>query len=71
MEESVSNKVRVYNFVVMPFDLAGAPGTFQRLMQEVFMEELDEFITAYLDDVLVFSRTWTEQTDTLELPLRS
>lgn len=50
----------VYDFVVVPLGLAGAPATFQRLMQEVFTDELDEFITIYLDDVLVFSRTWEE-----------
>lgn len=46
--------------MVLPPGLAASPGTFQRLMQEVFMEELDEFITIYLKDVLVFSRTWSE-----------
>lgn len=50
----------MYSFVVMPFGLAGAPGTFQWLTQEVFMEELGEFITVYLDDVLVYSKTWQE-----------
>lgn len=50
----------VYNFVVMPFGLAGAPGTFQRLMQEVFIEELDELITVYLGDVLVYSKIWPD-----------
>lgn len=44
----------------MPFGLAGAPGTIRRLMQEVSMEELDEFITVYLEDVLVFSKTRDE-----------
>lgn len=42
----------------MRFGLAVALGTFERLMREVFMQELDEFVTVYLDDVLVFSRKW-------------
>lgn len=41
----------------MPFSLAGAPSTFQGLMQNVFNNELDGFVVVYLDDVLVYSQT--------------
>lgn len=51
------NRFGVCNFVVMPFGLAGAPCTFQRLVQEILLEKLNEFTTVHLDDVLAFSRT--------------
>ncbi|CAB0045040.1 unnamed protein product [Trichogramma brassicae] len=45
----------------MPFGLKGAPGTFQRMMaQEVLTGYLNKFCLVYLDDIVVYSRTWGE-----------
>ena len=41
----------------MPFGLQGAPATFQKLMDGVIQGL--EFTAAYLDDLIVFSATWT------------
>ena len=45
----------------MPFGLTNAPSVFQRLMQQVLQglnpEEGLDFVSVYIDDVLVFSRT--------------
>ena len=49
----------LYQFNVMPFGLQGAPATFQRLMNRV-LNGLEEFSGAYLDDLIIFSRTWDE-----------
>ena len=49
----------LFQFNVMPFGLQGAPATFQRLMDQV-IRGLGEFLAAYLDDLIVFSETWTE-----------
>ena len=45
----------LFEFVVLPFGLTGAPATFQRLMNSTFARWLDDFVTVYLDDILVFS----------------
>ena len=44
----------------MPFGVTNAPATFQRMMNILFKEELDNFIVAYLDDILIFSKTLEE-----------
>lgn len=48
-----------YQFNVMPFGLMGAPATFQRLMNSLFNDVADH-VAAYIDDVVIFSRTWEE-----------
>lgn len=49
----------LFQFVVMPFGLQGAPATFQRLMDIVLMGT-DSFAAAYLDDIVVYSSTWED-----------
>ena len=49
-----------YEYMVLPFGLTNAPATFQRFINEVLGEILDEYVIAYLDDILVFSETGKE-----------
>ncbi|GBG88429.1 hypothetical protein CBR_g47127 [Chara braunii] len=44
----------LYEFVVMPFGLCNAPGTFQHAMNRIFHDYLDKFVIMYL--VLIFSK---------------
>ena len=41
----------------MPFRLCNAPTTFQRLMNLTFADVINQFITVYLDNILVYSET--------------
>ena len=49
-----------FEFVVMPFGVTNAPSTFQRMMNSLFKEELDDYMLVYLDDILVFLSTLEE-----------
>lgn len=45
----------LYEWLVTPFGLANAPSTFQKNINWAIRDFLDEFASAYLDDVLVFT----------------
>lgn len=55
----------LYESLVMPFGLTGAPATFQRFINDTLREYLDVFCTAYLDDILIYSRSRSEHEDHL------
>jgi transposase InsO family protein len=44
-----------YKCKVLPFGLTNGPATYQRYMNDVLFDYLDDFCTAYLDDILVYS----------------
>ena len=77
MEESDKEKMTIttqygqYEFNVMPFGLKNALATFQMLMNEIFREYLDEFVTVYVDDILIYSKTFTEHLKHLEKVLQA
>ena len=48
----------LYQFCVMPFELNGAPATFQRLMNEL-VRDIKNLAQAYLDDLVVYTQRHT------------
>uniref|UniRef100_A0A8B9GTI5 ribonuclease H n=1 Tax=Astyanax mexicanus TaxID=7994 RepID=A0A8B9GTI5_ASTMX len=59
----------LFEFQRMPFGLCNAPGTFQRLMERIFGDQRFQSLLLYLDDVVVFSSTFSEHMERLRLVL--
>ena len=53
----------LYEYLVMPFGLCGAPSSFQEYINDVLREYLDIFCTAYIDDILLYSNSLKEHKD--------
>lgn len=45
----------LYEWMVTPFGLANAPSTFQKYINWALREYLDEFCSAYVDDILIYT----------------
>ena len=44
-----------YKYKVLPFGLTNGPATWQRYMNDTLFDYLDDFCTAYLDDIIIYS----------------
>ncbi len=50
-------KYETYKYLVMFFELINKSSTFQNFMNDTLMNYLDEFVTAYLNDIIVYSNS--------------
>ena len=46
-----------YKYKVLPFGLTNGPASFQQYINNVLFDFLNDFCQAYLDDILIYSKT--------------
>ena len=56
----------LYEYTRMPMGLSTAPATFQRLMQATMSDFTTQFLLVYLDDLLVYSKTFEGHLQSLD-----
>lgn len=57
---TLQTRYEAYRYKVVPFGLTNGPSTFQRYINNTFQGYLDEFCTAYIGDILIFSKNKKE-----------
>ena len=48
----------LYEWNRIPFGLTGAPGRFQKYMNEILNDNRDRFCIPYLDDIIIYNSTF-------------
>ena len=49
-----------FEYRVMPYGITGGPATFQEVMNVILEPLLRKYVVVFVDDILIYSRTWFE-----------
>ncbi|WVZ88972.1 hypothetical protein U9M48_035439 [Paspalum notatum var. saurae] len=64
-----STRYGLYEYLVISFGLTNAPAFFMYMMNSVFMNELDKFVVAFINDILIYSKSEEEHKEHLRIVL--
>ena len=53
-------RYRIYKCKVLPFGLTNGPATYQRYINNILFNYLNDFYTAYLDNIIIYSKNKLE-----------
>ncbi|MBW0539552.1 hypothetical protein O181_079267 [Austropuccinia psidii MF-1] len=57
----------IFEYLRMPFGIKNVPSHYQRMMNNIFPEELSEgWLIIYIDDIIICSQTWDSHLSRLE-----
>ena len=59
-----------FEFIVMPFGLTNSLVAFMDLMHKVLQPYLDQFVVAFVDDILIYSQSKEEHEDQLRIVIQ-
>ncbi|KAL9400778.1 hypothetical protein Peur_004627 [Populus x canadensis] len=65
------NRYGHFELLVLPFGLTNAPTLFMDLMNQVFQPYLDKFVVVFIDDILVYSKSYEEHEQHLRQTLQT
>jgi hypothetical protein len=65
-----STRYGLYEYLVISFGLTNAAAYFMYLMNFVFMQELDQFIVVFIDDILIYSKNLKDHAKHLHVVLQ-
>lgn len=67
---ALSARYGLYEWVVMPLGLTNAPAAFMTLMNKILRPYIDKFVLAFLDDMLIYSKSADEHLKHVESVLK-
>lgn len=59
-----------YEYNVMPYGVTGGPGTFQTVMNVILEPLLRKCAVVFIDDILIYSKSWTEHVQHIKAVLQ-
>lgn len=71
MKIALRTRYEHFEFLVIPFGLTNASAAFMDLMNWVFQPYLDQFVIVFIDDILVYSKTWEDHERHLRIVLHT
>lgn len=60
-----------YEYSLMSFDMSNVPGVLMEYMNMIFHPYLDQFVVVFIDDILVYSKTYEEYVGHLRVMLQT
>ena len=66
---TMATQFGAFKWKILPFELIGGPALWQQFINNVLWKYLNKFCTAYLNDILIYSRNLHEHKEHMQLVL--
>jgi len=65
------SKEGIFEWLVMPFGLKNSHVNFMRIMDDIVWSFINSFMVSYLDDILIFNKSWEEHSQHIRQVLQT